>query len=1031
MASGTRTWLALLLVGLMVAAVVPYGNDTAARDMGSSPVGPFPGLPPAEYWDMAWTPNAEYAAIVGEDVYYMYYESGDRLVNYSDRIGGNYFRDVEFSDYWGSMLMVGNNSGGEAIVDRFAYEPSGSVLEWYDGSALTSAGDYVSVTGDDGVWDRPGEYVYLTQTSAPSSVSGGDTRLVDTPAASFVSDEHGGGYILSYTLEKMPVAEQILCNYSALSTEWTVWGSVSGHQVQSAATDTSYTLDTGANAGKVSFTISGSPSDGDYISINITVDPRGYPARTQVSSADSDVDTPLNVLSKASYYNTYEENYVIDANSDGTLNEGDVRITAFAEDINYYTYSSVSASYHDVVFNSSDGERSGLAVGTGGLVTYLDLMGGTPVDMSIPGNADFYGVAMQESSSTFFIVGGNSTQAFAYAMHPDPAVPEDTVTINMTSDIPTSPCCLINIAWNQRYDYGIAVGENSVLRLDYDPLSHSYSWSVLASEDSAFFQAVEWTDDYETAIIGDGKGNIWRYDNGGSGVYEKGGGAASQIFGIAIRPRASSPYATAVGTNGAVNYYYTTSSSSTNIIANVDIPTINDYDIENSAGLSILNAMTDVDSTYMFYIDAYYVSSFNTNMWDRVNIDIYAWNDLNDARAAYPAELVNNSCTAFRLNYTGGSNGAATGTWTVAYPLAGPDNYEEVSIVNQSESFAVEADGYEHHYLFINVSFGPQLRYSSNTAMTDIGDTSESLGYNDADTWNMEIRAVDSTLPLNKDSKYTEFGLYKYTSITVSGNPSGSSPPGQHVVLTNPSRVFYAANIDYWVYVQITNLTSGNGDIIPATSVSAILPDAEAADSQLYSWTYFPGANTEMTVWDIPDAPYLGGNGTFGEFAAGTLLPYVEYPSHSVVSSDDYDAGRILYNPPPFCRVTGANDTWESGEYIYIDKDNDYTVTEGDVRVTAYGPYPAGSIVNAGDTDLGVALSYLSNARISGIDDGRWNHGVDEFIIDTDSSWNISPGDLRVGLTPLVSGVYWALDIPAGTPRGSYTATITYTIYHP
>jgi hypothetical protein len=67
---------------------------------------------------------------------------------------------------------------------------------------------------------------------------------------------------------------------------------------------------------------------------------------------------------------------------------------------------------------------------------------------------------------------------------------------------------------------------------------------------------------------------------------------------------------------------------------------------------------------------------------------------------------------------------------------------------------------------------------------------------------------------------------------------------------------------------------------------------------------------------------------------------------------------------------------------------------------------------------------------MTGIDDGVWNYGVDEFIVDVDNSWDISAGDLRVGSTPLVTGVYWALDIPPGTTQGSYTATITYTIYH-
>ena len=866
-------------------------------------------------------------------------------------------------------------------------------------------------------------------------MSAGDYRLTDAPEATWYSVGSGEASLSNVSLQKMPSAEEIYCNYSESAGSWSVWGTLSGQQAQSAQTGTSYTLDTGANSGKVTFTIQDSdPRNGHQVIIYIDVDPIGYSARSTVNSEDSDINTTLNDLDNATRYAYGDDyNYVLDMDGDRNLTKGDVRITARVDFWNDYTASSGS-EFYDIALNTSSQYCAPLmAVGEDNEIAISDGGSWNSYDLPAPYNTSsyyFYGVTLDENTGRFYFVGLNNTgnKPAAFVALPDGY--NSYIFREISTNLPSGFDLFINVDWNEKYNFGIAVGggDDDVYKFRYDYYNDTTTWTRLWSEpNGGYMRAVKWTPDNDRAIMADSNSKIYSYDvstglvsyigqvPGGGGIYE-----------VAMRPHASTPYATVVGSNTVGNYYYTTSSTGSSVRADVNLPTIVAYDIKNSAGNSILNAMTDVDSTYMFYIDAYYEES-GAHAWDKVNLDIYAWNDMNNVDTSYSTEAVYNSCTQFHLNYTGGSNGAATGTWVVKFPYA-EENYQEVSIVNQSESFANDSDGYEHHYLFINVTFGPQMRYSGNTAMTDSGDTSESAGYNDADTWNMEIRATDSNSSTNKDSKYTEFGLYKYTAITVTGNPSGAAPPGMSVNMSTPSRVYYSANINYSVRVKIGDLTDGKGNTIPATKVSVFAPDA-GDDSDISTKTYFAGADSELLVWNL-SAPYFGGNGTFGDITGGGAIPYVQYPSGTSVSEDDYDAQRHL-NPATDACVSGSDDTWTPGsDFVYLDKDHDYTVSEGDIRVTSCSGYPSGSTVSLGDADVGTALRDLSGASVTGAD-GIWSPRVDEFIIDEDNNSQISASDMRVGPTYLVTGVYWYVDIPVGTPRGSYTATITYTIYHP
>jgi hypothetical protein len=61
--------------------------------------------------------------------------------------------------------------------------------------------------------------------------------------------------------------------------------------------------------------------------------------------------------------------------------------------------------------------------------------------------------------------------------------------------------------------------------------------------------------------------------------------------------------------------------------------------------------------------------------------------------------------------------------------------------------------------------------------------------------------------------------------------------------------------------------------------------------------------------------------------------------------------------PEKHAENIGANSQYDPGEFIYRDNDNDGMVSVGDLRLTAVGAFPAGSVVAAGNGDIGTPLT--------------------------------------------------------------------------
>ena len=131
---------------------------------------------------------------------------------------------------------------------------------------------------------------------------------------------------------------------------------------------------------------------------------------------------------------------------------------------------------------------------------------------------------------------------------------------------------------------------------------------------------------------------------------------------------------------------------------------------------------------------------------------------------------------------------------------------------------------------------------------------------------------------------FSEFGIEKQVAISVTGNPTGNTPPGSSdVALTTPSQITYSANTDYWVNVSIPNLLEngvGPADIL-ATNVGVANSNVFAAQTytEINAADYlvgrtFTGANQELCVWGnrslaqtFIDAP-SNGSVSFGPFGS-------------------------------------------------------------------------------------------------------------------------------------------------------------------
>ncbi|MCD6461369.1 MAG: hypothetical protein J7L61_01340, partial [Thermoplasmata archaeon] len=660
---------------------------------------------------------------------------------------------------------------------------------------------------------------------------------------------------------------------------------------------------------------------------------------------------------------------------------------------------------------------------------------------------DFYDVAYASNASSYIVVGYNTSSGNGLIYQYDP---ENDTWIDRSTSL-VMGVNLTGIAWHPTENYGLITGNESgkgkLFRLNGAP-----SWALAEVEIGGIYSfnstltAVAWNHNGSQAVITAENGGILEFSNstgkctiryGSSTEYA---GYAITLYAICMKPPASPEFAYLLGRSQGsleptVVRFATTTTTQGTLGTGVTEPKIYSFDILDG-GQSRKNSKMDVGNTITFYIDAFYQEG-----WDRVEIYIQCWYDMGavgsgSAPPDPPGDLDRN--TYFNLTYSGGTTGATTGSWTLDWPTPlYPGWPMEVSIDSYYESLDYPGDGYEHHILQVNVTLGYQLVATTETGFTDSGDSTPDVGLDDANTWDVHVHAWDNTAPSAVDDLYTEFGIYKYTSISTSRTPSGSAPPGSTWFRLYPANVLnVSANYDYAVAVKVTDLTTVGGDTINATNIGIHNPyawwaGADMADAQAEPFLQMPGGNMPVYVWGKWGPTYLS-SPYMSTWALG-YHPGAYAPPETYVNSYDPDVGLNLTYDLPHAAVTtgGTSNALDPGTVeAYMDMDDDLTVSPGDIRVTDVGAYPSGSTVQAGDTDVGTPLETWYHARLLGTDD-RWDPVLETVYEDVDGDHKVSSSDIRAspfrGLTPLE----WWVNIPAGAKEGDYTATVTFSIIHP
>ncbi len=347
----------------------------------------------------------------------------------------------------------------------------------------------------------------------------------------------------------------------------------------------------------------------------------------------------------------------------------------------------------------------------------------------------------------------------------------------------------------------------------------------------------------------------------------------------------------------------------TQVSVETDRPSLFDiqfYKTSDGTKASRLNTQINVEDTYTFYTEVNYSSGGSDMLFDGINntaMDIIAWYDDGGVNEfTIPAEDAEHRNRMFNVTWYEGDGGGSPQNAIMKYPIASPGTNEF-----QVMGFNSGPAGGDHWWIEIEVYIGSQANAADGIGFGNgvSGNESDAIqSFNDADSWNFMINMHDIGSPTASDIRYEEFGLFRFTNITVSGNPGGSAPPGttDHA-LSGGSLITYSTNVDHFVNVSIPDmLRDGGGGSILATNVnvstSSVL--ANNSNSQIdSSWgpagRSFSGANMPLGVWgnasqvdkDI-DAPKNGttAHGPWGSdfngHGATVVLWYVSVPAATI-----------------------------------------------------------------------------------------------------------------------------------------------------
>ncbi|MDO9537650.1 MAG: NosD domain-containing protein, partial [Thermoplasmata archaeon] len=463
---------------------------------------------------------------------------------------------------------------------------------------------------------------------------------------------------------------------------------------------------------------------------------------------------------------------------------------------------------------------------------------------------------------------------------------------------------LRSISWNPVRNYSLAVGDG-VYRLNpYTGTDQKLSWSTIEGPEAGkSYYDISWdfNGSNEAGIVGANGlfGNYWRYYHTNLTLID---GYTDTVMGTkyrtcAMKPPSSPKWLFIPYNSGGWRVNILEKDEGGTVSFNSDFPhafTVSVWKQSDILQTPQLNTQVDADSTYTFFIEGNYTVG-GVDHWNDLIINITAWfdeNHIGDASNPEPNwNTKENRTRQFNITYEPG------GPPTLIYPNATAGIQEFAIPSFWSDPTPYGSDGYTHRVL-INVTFGKQTWAADGAgffqgAATDGETWNKVKALNDPGSWDMQVYMYDRFASATFNLTYEEFGIKEFASISSSGNPTGSAPPGTVAYhLSNPSNIRYSSNTPYFVNISIPDLHQ-NGDplnpkFIPATSLQVQnMHSLAVGSSNISSQTQFLGANLTLCVWGLsgsPGTPIAAPNN--GTESAGPM--YSDYSAAIVSQSFEF-----------------------------------------------------------------------------------------------------------------------------------------------
>ncbi len=490
-------------------------------------------------------------------------------------------------------------------------------------------------------------------------------------------------------------------------------------------------------------------------------------------------------------------------------------------------------------------------------------------------DCDFEGVDYNPNDGRFYVAGYNGNWAWPVVYYTDPG-PLNNGTSSayyyQSTDL-TSDCYLYSIAWNELYDYGLAVGEEGHI-LKVWPFDHNGDGTMMYEDISInfgdYYYDVSWdTDGWDEAgIVGSDSmgwdGLYYRYYQSNPEIilgHDSNDG--SYYRACAMKPPSSPKWLFIPTSSGGVKANIQALDQSSTVSASSLFPNIYWAGLNDTAMNSKNNMMINPDSDFYITFEANYSGG-----WNQIQADIHIWYDdgWTGTNSQYPAETPNNRNWAINLTYDPNA-----GSYVVNYPST-PVLEATIGAYSDTIVSAHPDPTQSIHRVELPIHFGGQMFAADGSGSMGAGPdyhTDPNIALDRGNTWDFNVTLYDSASIAKKNSTYGEFGVNQAISISIAGNPSGDAPPGSNGVYLGSNVITYSTNTNYWVNMSIPDLDkAGGGSSIPASNLQvqntnglSTLPSA----SEIGAQTYFSGADQKLCVWGIsgPAVPLASpGNGT-------------------------------------------------------------------------------------------------------------------------------------------------------------------------